>query len=68
MRADLDFDVVAQLGYVQNIDTYQKGLYKIQISLYYGKNGVKVAPVGLFSAPSVLNSNVRHQQVFMLKK
>eukprot|EP01038_Epipyxis_sp_PR26KG_P010970 gene10970-14734_t len=59
MIADLDFDVVAHLGYVRNIDLLQKGLYIIQVTLHYGKEGTRIAPVGLFSAPSTLQSYVK---------
>ena len=36
LEAELDFDIVAHLGFVKNIDLAQKGIYSIQISLSYG--------------------------------
>ena len=75
LEAELDLDIVTHLGYVKNIDLAQKGIYSIQISLFYGneiskhvsKNykseGVRIAPIGLFSAPTSLDSYVDRQKV-----
>ena len=61
--ANLDFDIVAHLGYVKNVDLLTKGIYMVQIKLYYGLNGTTVAPVGMFSSPSTLRSEVQGQTV-----
>ena len=63
VRADLDFDIVAHLGYVKNVDLLTKGIYMMQIQLFYGMNGRRVAPVGMFSSPSSLRSEVQGQTV-----
>lgn len=77
LDAELEFDIVAHLGYVKNIDLAQKGVYSIQMSLYYGNNfdkpgsrnnksqdkAVKIAPIGLFSSPTSLDSYVASQKV-----
>lgn len=63
IRADLDFDIVAHLGYVKNVDLLTKGIYMVQIKLFYGMNGKSVAPVGMFSSPSTLKSEVQGQTV-----
>ena len=81
MQADIDFDIIAHLGYFRNVAMSLRGyvqikwlqqcyhmllfcvflfycyrVYFIQVSLYYGD--VKISPVGMFSAPSALDSNV----------
>ena len=61
--ANLDFDFVAHLGYVKNVDLLTKGIYMVQIKLFYGLNGTTVAPVGMFSSPSTLRSEVQGQTV-----
>ena len=63
MIADVDFDIVLHLGYVRNLDMSEKGLYILQISLLCGEIGKKIAPVGLFAAPSCLDSYVENQKV-----
>jgi hypothetical protein len=65
MLADVDFDIVAHLGFIQNIDMEQKGIYVVQAGLYCGEIGRKIAPVGLFSAPSNMDSFVDTQKVNM---
>ena len=63
MKADLDFDIVAHLGYLRNIDLLCKGIYIVQVKLYYGLNGRLIAPVGMFSSPSTVASVVQSQTV-----
>lgn len=63
MKADLDFDIVAHLGFVRNVDLLNKGIYVVQIRLYYEVEGKLVAPVGMFSSPSSVGSEVQSQEV-----
>lgn len=61
--ADLDFDIVVHLGFLRNIDLLSKGVYAVQIKLYYGLDGNLIAPVGMFSSPSTICSSVQGQTV-----
>ena len=63
MIADVDYDIFSHLGFVQNVDLDQKGVYVIQVSLFCGDGGTKIAPVGLFSAPNALDSFVEEHKV-----
>ena len=86
MEADIDFDVIAHLGHIKNIDVQSRGyfyagfhdsmfsmltfyacirLYFVRLTLLYGDNEQKIAPIGLFSAPSRLDSFVAQQRVRM---
>lgn len=63
MEYNFDIDIVLHLGYFQNVDLLSRGLYKINASLYYGQQRTKIGPVGLFAAPSCLDSFVGGQRV-----
>ncbi len=60
---DLDFDVVVHFGHLENVDMSQTGIYIVQVSLFYGEDGIKIAPIGVFSAPSTLESHIDTQKV-----
>jgi hypothetical protein len=66
MKADLDFDIVAHFGYFRNVDLLSKGLYVVQVRLYYGLEGNLIAPVGMFSSPSTVCSIVQDQTVMSI--
>jgi hypothetical protein len=63
MKADVDFDVVAHLGCMRNVDLLHKGIYIVQARLYYGLDGKLITPVGMFSSPSYIHSHVHGQKV-----
>ena len=55
----IDFDLMLHFGTLKNIDIYEKGIYFIQVTMKYGYDcRQKVAPVGVFSAPSMYDSFV----------
>jgi hypothetical protein len=60
--ANIDLDILCHLGFVKNIDLSNRGIFYIQVSLIYGEKpgveGLKISPVGLFSAPSTLDSHI----------
>ena len=59
IRGAIDFDLMLHLGSLSNIDIYEKGIYFIQVTMKYGYDDrQKVAPVGVFSAPSTYDSFV----------
>lgn len=66
MEASIDIELIAHLGEFRNIDLSQKGIYAVELGLYYGAvaPSKKIVPVGLFSAPSTLDSYVDGQKVF----
>ena len=66
MKADLDFDIVIHLGFVRNVDLLNKGLYVVQVRLFYGLDGKIVSPVGMFSSPSSIASDVHGQAVSVI--
>jgi hypothetical protein len=66
MKADLDFDIVAHFGFFRNVDLLSKGLYVVQVRLYYGLEGNLIAPVGMFSSPSTVCSIVQDQTVTII--
>lgn len=63
MAANLDFDLIVHLGYLENVDLSQTGIYVVQVTLMYGEDGTRIAPVGLFSAPSKLESTIGPQRI-----
>ena len=59
IRGAVDFDLMLHFGSLHNVDIYEKGIYFIQVTMKYGYDGrQKVAPVGVFSAPSMYDSFV----------
>ena len=55
----IDFDLLLHFGSLKNIDIYERGIYFIQVTIKYGHDcRHKVAPVGVFSAPSTYDSFV----------
>jgi hypothetical protein len=65
MKADLDIDFVAHLGYLRNVDLLQKGVYCVQISLKCGAQSNNIPPVGMFSSSSTLDSFVDDLRVII---
>lgn len=68
MEATIDFDIVCHLGFIKSLDMRECGFYFIEMTLDYVTNSqrndeitktITIAPIGCFSAPSTLNSNVR---------
>jgi len=66
MEASVDFDIIAHFGKLKNIDLSQRGIYYIQVKLFYGHDAKQVVnPVGVFSAPSTVDSFVKSLRVMM---
>lgn len=63
MNASIDIDLLAHLGEFKNVDLLQRGKYCVQVGLFYGEQKIKIIPVGIFSAPSSINSFVGEQRV-----
>ncbi len=71
MESSIDFDVVVHLGCLENIDLATRGVYYLELVLFYGKpsnykknkNYIKITPVGMFSAPTTIQSNVKGQAI-----
>jgi len=72
MEATVDFDIVCHLGFIKSLDMRERGFYFIEMTLDYieqrqgdiSKSSnltttTTIQPIGCFSAPSTLNSNVR---------
>jgi hypothetical protein len=58
MKASIEIDLLVHLGKFLNIDLLQRGIYSIEITLFYGNDRKRISPVGLFSSPSNLDSHV----------
>jgi hypothetical protein len=58
MDCSIDIDLFVHLGDIINIDLLQRGIYVIEVSLFYGLEKKKIVPIGLFSSPSHLDSHV----------
>lgn len=71
MEATIDFDIVCHLGFFKSLDMRERGFYFIEMTLDYitnsessiSESSLTIAPIGCFSAPSTLNSNVRSTTV-----
>ena len=64
MEAAVDFDIIAHFGKLRNIDLSQRGIYYVQLKLFYGHDSKQlVNPVGVFSAPSTVDSFVKSMRV-----
>ena len=59
----LRVELILHLGFIKNIDLWQQGIYCIQISLLAGRDSTLLAPVGIFSAPSRIDSYVGTQRI-----
>ena len=59
----LRVELLLHLGFIKNIDLWQQGIYCIQISLLAGRESTLLAPVGIFSAPSRIDSYVGTQRI-----
>ena len=59
----LRVELLLHLGFIKNIDLWQQGIYCIQISLLAGRDSTLLAPVGIFSAPSRIDSYVGTQRI-----
>lgn len=58
MEASVDIDLVAHFGFFRNVDLLQRGIYCVQVNLKCGSQQTSVAPVGIFSSSSTLDSFV----------
>jgi hypothetical protein len=58
MKGSLEIDLLVHLGKFVNIDLLQRGIYFIEVALFYGYDKKRISPVGLFSSPSHLDSHV----------
>jgi len=64
MEPHVDIDLICHFGRLKNIDLSQRGIYFIQVKMFYGFNSSQsVYPVGVFSAPSTLDCFVGTQRV-----
>jgi hypothetical protein len=63
--AEIDVEIAAHFGDFKNIDLYNKGIYAIRVTLFYGQQEKKIAPTGIFSAPSKLYSWIGDSQVYL---
>ena len=59
----LRVELILHLGFIKNIDLWQQGVYCIQITLLAGRDTTLLAPVGIFSAPSRIDSYVGTQRI-----
>eukprot|EP01031_Cornospumella_fuschlensis_P025969 gene25969-31360_t len=58
MEASIDLDFLVHFGRFKNIDLSQKGLYRLEVVLTVNNGTKPIAPIGLFSSSSTLESNV----------
>jgi Putative serine esterase (DUF676)/Protein FAM135 len=60
----VDYDIIVHLGTLRNVDMSSRGVYMIHLTLLYGYDmRCLISPVGIFSAPSTLDSFVDEQRV-----
>ena len=58
MKGVIEMDILVHLGEFMNVDLLQRGTYIVEASLLYGLEQKKILPIGLFSAPTYLESYV----------
>ena len=61
MKASLEIDLLLHLGEFFNANLLERGIYRIRVSMACGNQ--RVVPVGMFTAPSTLDSFVGEQTV-----
>ena len=59
----LRVELCVHLGFIKNIDLWQQGVYCVQVTVLAGKRSTVLAPVGIFSAPSRIDSYVGPQRI-----
>lgn len=58
MEASIDLDFLVHFGRFKNVDLAQKGLYRLEVVLTVNNSPKPIAPIGLFSSASTLESYV----------
>ena len=59
----LRVELCVHLGFIKNIDLWQQGVYCVQVTVLAGTRSTLLAPVGIFSAPSRIDSYVGPQRI-----